>query len=150
MSKAILLDTGPLGLATNPKGGQDTFACNLWMRNKVRQGTEIVISEIADYEVRRELIRANKLRGLRKLNEFKIEFSYLPLSATTMLFAAELWAHSRQRGFPTASDDALDADVILAAQALLLEQAGHQVIVASTNVKHLKNFVTALNWSDIT
>ena len=150
MSQIILLDSGPLGLVTNPKASGETFLCYQWMVSQTHRRRKVLIPEIADYEVRRELIRANKARGLARLDRFKIDFGYLSLTTATMIFAAELWAKSRRLGRPNASDDALDADVILCAQAMLLEQAGHQVIVASTNVKHLEKFVTALNWSDIT
>jgi len=59
--------------------------------------------------------------------------------------AAELWAQARNRGTPTAPPEALDADVILAAQA---ERAG--AIVATENVGHLARYVTARHWRDIT
>jgi len=149
MKQVILLDAGPLGLATNPKAGRDTFVCNQWIRTNLRLGKQVMISEIADYEVRRELWRAGKKRGLAQLDQFKLELDYLPLSTATMLLAAELWAKARSQGRPAASDQALDADVILAAQAKLLEIAGHQVTVATTNVKHLELFVDAHLWSDI-
>ena len=150
MSQIILLDSGPLGLVTNPKASGETFVCYQWMVSQTHQGRKVLIPEIADYEVRRELIRAGKMRGLARLDRFKIDFGYLAISTATMILAAELWAKSRSMGLPNASDDALDADVILCAQAMLLEEFGHQVTVASTNIKHLEKFVTALNWSDIT
>jgi hypothetical protein len=67
-----------------------------------------------------------------------------------MLKAAEFWAQSRRLGKPTSSDAALDADVILAAQAAFLQNKGHTVIVATNNVKHLDMFVDARDWRDIT
>jgi hypothetical protein len=54
-----------------------------------------------------------------------------------MLLAAELWAQSRKAGKPTADPKALDGDVILAAQAKLLESGGNPVVIATTNVGHL-------------
>ena len=61
-----------------------------------------------------------------------------------MLRAAELWADARRRGKPTADPKELDADVILAAQAI---EAG--AIVATENVGHLSRYVTARHWSAI-
>ena len=66
-----------------------------------------------------------------------------------MLKASELWAEARNRGKPTARSEALDGDVILAAQALLVAEAGNEVIVATTNVKHLSQFIDAREWRKI-
>jgi hypothetical protein len=52
---------------------------------------------------------------------------------------------SLRLGTPTAPPEALDGDVILAAQA---ERAG--AIVATENVAHLARFVIARHWRDIT
>jgi hypothetical protein len=67
-----------------------------------------------------------------------------------MRLAAQIWAEARQRGLPTADDKALDADVILAAQANLAASDGQSVVVATTNPGHLSRFVTdARTWSAI-
>ena len=64
--------------------------------------------------------------------------------------AAELWAAARKRGRPTADPAALDADVILAAQAqLLAELTGDVVVVATDNARHLGQFVDARRWQEI-
>ena len=65
-----------------------------------------------------------------------------------MRLAAELWAQARNTGRPTASDADLDADVILAAQALTLGVA--DVVVATTNPGHIARFVPAEFWQNIT
>jgi predicted nucleic acid-binding protein len=149
MNYYILLDAGPLGLVTNPKATGEPFRAAQWIYTQQQQARKFLIPEITDYEVRRELVRAGKSRGIARLNQFKLDLGHLPLTTTAMLLAAELWAESRRRGRPNATDQALDAAVILAAQALLLQNAGHQVIVATTNVKHLELFVDARLWSDI-
>lgn len=149
MSYYILLDAGPLGLVTNPKATGEPFRAAQWIYAQQQQARKILIPEIADYEVRRELVRAGKPRGIARLNQFKIDFGYLPLTTSAMLLAAELWAELRRQGRPNANDYALDGDVILAAQALLIQNSGHQVIIATTNVKHLEHFIDARLWSDI-
>lgn len=105
--------------------------------------------EIADYEVRRELLRARKSKGIARLEMLKQAVDYIPLTTTAMLKAAEFWAVARNQGKPTADDKALDGDVILAAQAAILAESGEEVVIATTNVKHLAMFVKAQLWREI-
>jgi hypothetical protein len=72
---------------------------------------------------------------------------YLPLSTVVMRDAALLWADVRKRGQPTADPKALDADVILAAQARRMDAA--EVVVATTNVQDLSRLVDAKLWRDV-
>jgi predicted nucleic acid-binding protein len=149
MSRLILLDSGPLGMATNPKAKGVPLECQQWLRSLLQKGEKIIIPEIADYEVRRELIRAGLLQSLRRLDNLKQTLEYVPIQTETMLLAANLWADVRQAGQPTADPKALDGDVILAAQAHLLANDTTDVIIATTNVAHLSRFVTALDWQAI-
>lgn len=105
--------------------------------------------EIADHEVRRELLRAGKSRGIQQLDELKRVLEYAPLTTEAMLLAAQFWADARRQGRPTADPHALDADVILAAQATLIAAPGDEVVVATTNPAHLGHFVDARIWQDI-
>lgn len=73
----------------------------------------------------------------------------IPLTTQTMLKAAEFWAQVRKQGMPTADNKALDGDVILAAQAAMLENDGHTVIIATTNVNHLSRLANAKEWREI-
>jgi hypothetical protein len=150
MSQIILLDTGPLGLVSNPQWSSDSEECNEWLEDRLSEKISVFVPEIADYELRRELIRAGKIKGIAKLNSLKRSLGYVRITTWTMLKAAEFWAQSRRLGKPTSSDAALDADVILAAQAAFLQNKGHTVIVATNNVKHLDMFVDARDWRDIT
>lgn len=149
MSRLILLDSGPLGMVTNPKAKGIPLDCQLWLKSLLRRGEKVAIPEIADYEVRRELLRAGLLRSLRRLDNLKQTLDYIPIQTDTMLLAAKLWAEARQTGQPTADVKALDGDVILCAQAHLLCDKTTEVIVATTNVAHLSRFITALNWQSI-
>jgi len=150
MSRVILLDAGPLGIVSNPRFSTLTLACHQWVKERLSGGAQVLIPEIADYEVRRELLRANKTRSIARLNGLKSALGYLPITTQVMLRAAELWAQARNMGKPTASDQALDADMILAAQAALMIADGDSVTVATTNVSHLSLFVPAARWQDIT
>lgn len=105
--------------------------------------------EIVDYEHRRTLLRRDASRQVERLNGFKRVFGYEPLTTEVMLVAAELWADSRKRGLPTGTERELDVDVILAAQAQVLERDGDEVIVATTNPRHLSRFVDSLPWQEI-
>jgi predicted nucleic acid-binding protein len=117
----------------------------------------IVVPEIADYELRRELLRARRTKGLANLQAFYEIVDYLPITTEAMRKAAEFWAISRQQGQPTSADEALDADVILAAQAFTLQESmskatngdAADMVIATTNVKHLSRFVTCDHWSKI-
>ena len=150
MTGILLLDTGVLGVVANPKASGSSRACKEWLDAVLIQGCSVFVPEIADYEVRRELIRANKVKGIERLDELGEAIGYLPLSTEMMRRAAELWAESRQRGQPTASPSSLDADVILAAQAIIAgEKLGEPVLVATNNVRHLSRFVAAKTWSEI-
>lgn len=149
MNKIILLDAAPLGLISNPTVSPNNNACYRWMRAAVAQGAQVLISEVADYEVRRELIRANKTTGIASLDALKSVIRYAPITTPTMLKAAELWAQARQRGKPTAHPHSLDADVIIAAQVALILADGYDAIVATSNVAHLSLFVPAARWQDI-
>ncbi len=154
MSLIILLDSGPLGLVTNPKASHDAIACKQWLRALPQSGHLALVPEIIDYELRRELRLYKKAQGLQHLDGFKAIDRYLPLTTEAMLKAAEFWATVRQSGLPTADKAALDVDVILAAQAATLNPAswgaaGANVIVATVNVGHLSRFVTAQPWQAI-
>lgn len=78
------------------------------------------IPEIADYEFRHELLRAGARAGLGQLDNFAVTSVYDPVTTPILREAAEFWADLGRRGLPTAADESLDADAILAAQAALI------------------------------
>jgi predicted nucleic acid-binding protein len=69
----VLLDTGPLGMLTNPRD-RDNQEIHNWLRSILSKGYRVVLPEISDYELRRELLRANKSAGIERLDQFKQRF----------------------------------------------------------------------------
>jgi hypothetical protein len=95
MSRIILLDAGPLGLLAQPRSTPTSEQCRQWARALQAAGARVYIAEIADYEVRRELLRARKTRGIERLNQLKSECWYVEITTATMLQAAVYWAQLR-------------------------------------------------------
>ena len=147
MNSCVLLDAGPVGLVTNPKRSVASIACFRWIQELVRHDVPVILPEIADYEVRRELIRSEKSQGLAELDRLASALDYLPITTAAMRQAAIFWAQARRLGQPTADDQSIDADVILAAQAATLGRL--DTVIATTNVGHLSRFVPAELWQNI-
>jgi predicted nucleic acid-binding protein len=149
MFHVVVLDSGPLGLASSISQKGEAPQLRAWLDKIVLGGTRVVIPEIADYEVRRELLRAGKAIGLARLDRLGSAFDYRPISTTAMRQVAEFWAQARRSGRPTASNVALDADVILAAQAQEAGESGLTCVVATYNVAHISRYVPAMAWHEI-
>jgi predicted nucleic acid-binding protein len=147
VSDAVVLDSTPLGVLCHPRNPPHVMSCRKWLTDLLAAGRRVIVPEIADYEIRRELIRLGGTVALANLDGYGLQLEYLPISTAAMRLAAKLWAQARNAGQPTAPDPALDADVILAAQALGLNTP---VVVATSNPRHLTRFVPAELWSNIT
>ncbi len=150
--RLIVLDTGPLGYATSPKATPECAACGLWLESRLACGERVAVPAIADYELRRHLLRGGFADALARLDAIvnSPDIEFLELTTAALRAAARLWAEARRVSRQTAADPALDADAILCAQASLAGEAGSDVIVATTNPKHLDLFVDARHWRDIT
>jgi predicted nucleic acid-binding protein len=136
MPTAYLLDTGPLGLLAHNKLIH-SLPIESWLISEIAAGATVYLSEVADYEVRRELVRLIQagrlpLTHLNRLNQLPTLFPYLSVTTAMWQRAAEFWADARTRGLPTASPAALDGDVLIAAQA-----AEIQATVVTTNAAHI-------------
>jgi len=72
MSRIVLLDSGPLGIVTNPKAASPlSQEGKVWLQSLPLKGYIVMLPEIADYEVRHELIRVGKTAGIRRLDQLK-------------------------------------------------------------------------------
>jgi predicted nucleic acid-binding protein len=103
--------------------------------------------EIADYEIRRELLRANKTKGIARLDNLARSIEYLPITTPALREAAQLWAQARQQGQPTAGDKTIDGDMILVGQTITIGVPN--IVIATTNLGHLSRFIAAELWQNI-
>lgn len=133
------LDTGVLGHVCHPRKHQDVRA---WYDNASKRH-EIVLSVVASYELRRSLLRIGSLHSLRRLDEIETDLRVIDTTAKTWRTAAELWAAQRRAG-RGAGDAALDADLLIAAQAL-----GEGAVVVTYNLRHFEGVVEAQTWADV-
>ena len=121
--------------------------CQGWFDAIRRAGVTVYVPEIADYELRRELLRAGQTASVARLDNLREGTHYLPITTRAMKLAAAFWANARNQGRPTAPDLSLDADMILAAQAVAL--GASDLVVATSNPCHLNRYVPALLWRQI-
>jgi predicted nucleic acid-binding protein len=143
MTKAVVLDSGPLGRLTHAdySRNQDIRA---WLSSLLDREVVVFLPEIADYEIRRNLIVENLKGSLANLDDLPNLITYLPITTADMRLAAELWAKSRKTGRSIGDPKELNADVILAAQAIR-----HGATIATDNIGHLDQFTEARPWASI-
>jgi predicted nucleic acid-binding protein len=149
MMRSIILDSAPLALIVHQRPIPAALECRAWLKGRIARGHRILVPAIVVYELRRELLRLNRIKSLELLDEFvRAEPDrYLTLGDDDLRLAAKLWADLRKGGTPTADPHALDVDVILAAQAMSL---GHtDFVVATTNVAHVNLLVNAEDWRTV-
>ncbi len=110
----------------------------------LKTGNRVLVPAIIYYELKRELLRAKRPFSVGRLDVFsRASNRYIPLNDEALRLSAELWAKARQEGRPTADSKELDIDIVHAAQALLFGAPASDVVIATTNPKHLALFVAA-------
>jgi predicted nucleic acid-binding protein len=151
VGRIIVLDAGPLGMASNPRGKSAAVRCRTRINELDAAGVRIVVPEIAYYEVSRELFRVGTSAGIARLDVLVDSLEYAAITADAIRLAARYWAMVRQAGGPTADRHALDADCILAAQTAFLGGTDDIVTIATTNLGHLTRFplIDARLWEEI-
>jgi len=119
-----VLDSGPFSLAAHPKFSADSAKLKAWLAAMLVSGARVVVPEVVEFEVRRELIRARKSNSVARLDALADRLGTLPVDRRVWRLASELWAEARLQGTPTAPDPSLDADAIIAAVARLASEDG--------------------------
>jgi predicted nucleic acid-binding protein len=150
VARLIFLDSGPLGLACAAPTKPAAQRCQVWMAGLRAAGARIVVPEISDYEIRRELLRMGGAASLRRLDLLAL-VGFDPITSAAIRHAAVFWAFLRRKGLATAGPQDLDADAILAGQAKAALRSGDTVTIATTNLRHLGRFPTvdAQEWTTI-
>jgi predicted nucleic acid-binding protein len=138
MTKPVMPDSGPLGRIAHPRPNPEIRE---WMSRVLSENITVIIPEIADYEVRRNLLLSGLTKSVMRLDRLREVLAFQPITTGIMLKAAELWAKARRQGRPTADPKELDGDVILAAQAIKAD-----AIVITENIGHLSLFAEAVSW----
>ena len=151
MKPILVLDSSPLGLLFQKPKIKAADDCREWLKQHLSEGVLVLVPEIVQYELRRELLRLDRTASAAALVAFSqaVPGRFIPITSHAMTLGAELWARSRRGGKPTADPHALDIDVILAAQVLAAGVDPADFIVATSNVSHLSLFVPAAAWETI-
>lgn len=80
-----------------------------WLTDVLKQGRRVLVPAIIYYELKRELLRADKQFSVGRLDVFsKASNRYVPLTDEALHVSAELWAKARREGRPTADSKELD------------------------------------------
>lgn len=143
----LALDTCVLSILCDDRHKEHGDALKWLQKRSSETGMEICVPALAVYELARGLLYAQvrdrkaRSRGMERLERLRATFSVLTLDNAALLRAASLWAEARNQGRRTAPDQALDGDVIIAAQAL---EVGATVV--SDNRKHLSRYCAVEDW----
>jgi hypothetical protein len=138
MARIVLLDAGPLGYLIHPDPPEHMRPCVEWATNLRRKGVILRISESADYEVRRSLIRINSGSAIAQLDALIHTYGgILSITSEVWRYASELWSTARLSGVQPTDNLRLDFDTLLAAHAHVLERSGEDVWVATDNIGDL-------------
>ncbi len=151
MRRITLLDSMTLALACCNPSQERTRLCLNWLSRLDESGILVIIPAIADYEVRRGLLKKGAPAKLRNLGALRTRLAFVGISTPALEKAAEFWASLQRSGRPTADKKALDGDAILAGIAATIGGDDDQVIIATENLRHLNRFpgVEAQPWESI-
>ena len=144
MSQPVILDSGPLGQISRADSLRHA-EIKAWFDLLIARDVPVFIPAIADFEIRRSLILAERTRSLARLDALQVQAALLPITNPDLRLAARLWAMSRKQGKSVGDPKELNADVILAAQAISIPNA----VIATGNVGHLALFAEARLWTSI-
>jgi hypothetical protein len=95
LADVIVLNSTPLGILCHPRTPPHVLDCRQWLADLLAAGRRVIIPEITDYEIRRELIRLGSIVGLANLDGYGLQLECLPISTAAIRLAANIWAQAR-------------------------------------------------------
>lgn len=137
----LMLDTNILVRLCHPTRYRDVQE---WLRSLLMRGAEapeILVSVLADYELRKVLLQRQATASLAHLDSLTRSIRYVPVTAETVRRAAEISARSAA----AQSGRISDVDSLIAAQA----QAEGAVLVTSDAALREIPGLAAKDWSEI-
>ncbi|MEG3436898.1 hypothetical protein V0288_07180 [Pannus brasiliensis CCIBt3594] len=145
----ILLDSGVLGALSNPNESEINARLEQWLFNKIKWGS-LITSQVCKYEVKRSLLKIQS-KGINKLADLEELIDFIPIVDRDIEIACELWVKSITEGIQVAPERDINFDIILCAQwqRLQEENPGRKVIIATTNLRHLRRFAEAELWENL-
>jgi predicted nucleic acid-binding protein len=155
----VILDSGVLDLLVTPideelsedeKRYTEIYQCTEWFYRLLSKGAYITVSDICDYEVRREFVRI-KSKSVQELDKLRKLIDFQEVTFDVLERAAEIWAEARSTNQPNKVKENIDVDCILTAQWCLLKEKhpGRQAIVATKNIKDFQRMTECSIWQDI-
>lgn len=155
----VILDSGVLGLLVTPidetlsideKRLTEIYQCTEWFYRLLSKGAYVTVSDICDYEIRREFIRI-KSRSIYELDELRKIIEFQKVTFALLKKAAEIWADARAVNQPNKVKENIDIDCTVAAQWFLLQEEypGRRVVVATKNIKDFQRIIECSIWQDI-
>ena len=156
----VILDSNILTLLVTPideklsedeKLTKEIHQCTKWFERLLSKGARIIVSDICDYELRRELIRI-KSKSVQELDNLRDLIEFKSVTFAVLEKAAELWAEARYLSQSNKIKENIDVDCILAAQWCLLKEQypGRKVIIATKNIKDFQRGTDCDVWQNIT
>lgn len=142
MKRKLMLDTNVLARICHPTKFRDV---QQWFREMLEQGSEapeLLVSVLADYELRRQLLDVDAVKSLEHLDTLSRFLRYVPVTAEACRRAIEL-----RRSLPgePARMQLSDGDLIMVAQAAL-EDA---VLVTSDKALRRIPTIVASDWNEL-
>jgi len=142
MKLKLMLDTNVLARICHPTQFREVQD---WFRKLLEQGRsapELLVSVLADYELRRKLQDLHAAESLLHLDTLARSLRYVPVTAETSRRAAEL---RESLSSELAASGLSDADLLIAAQAAIEDAV---LVTSNAALRHVPN-VSVKDWSEL-
>lgn len=141
MTTKLMLDTNVLARICHPNQFRDVQDWFRALLERAGGAPELLVSVIADYELRQHLVAKGAVESLAQLDAVIGSLRCVPVNAEASRRAAELRGLLSQQG----ATNALGADLLMAAQALI---EGAVLVTSDRGLHHIPG-LTAKDWSEI-